>query len=165
MTQNTALKNELGNNQEVINRKIDLATTGLHSFVHKDLTQNMSPENALTAVKYILAMKNEINISDSYREITIRELCSLCKFVRHKEFLKLTREDVLCYLDNLRKSETSDPFHKWIGTYNLRKTMLLKFFKWLYFPNEDPKKREIPTVMENIPTRPVVQANLCPTPT
>ena len=73
MTQSTAIINECGNNKEVINRKIDFATTGLHSFVHKDLTQKMSPENALTVVEYILAMKNEINISDSYRETTIRE--------------------------------------------------------------------------------------------
>ena len=112
MTQNTAIINELGNDQEVINRKIDLATTGLHSFIHRDLTQNMSSENALTMSEYILVLKNEINISDSYRESTIKELCSLCNFVRHKEFSNITREDVLCYLDNLRKSETLDPFHK-----------------------------------------------------
>ena len=29
--------------------------------------------------------------------------------------------------------------------------MLLKFFKWFYYPNEEPKKRNIPTIMENIP--------------
>jgi hypothetical protein len=151
MTQNTAIINEVGNNQEVINRKIELVTAGLHYFIYKDLTQNVSPENALTVSEYILTMKNEINISDNYRKITIGVLCSLCKFVQNKKFLNMTKEDVLRYLDNLRKSEISDPFHKWIGTYNLRRTMLLKFFKWLYYPNEDPKKRNIPAVMENIP--------------
>ena len=32
----------------------------------------------------------------------------------------MTREDILSYLDSLRKPEGSDPYHKWIGTYNLR---------------------------------------------
>ena len=132
MTQSTAIINELGNNKEVINRKIDLATAGLHQFISKYLTQDVSSENALTMSEYILTMKNEVNISDSYREMTIKVLYNICKFVRYKDFLNITREDVLCYLDNLRQSETSDPFHKWVGTYNLRRTILLRFFKWLY---------------------------------
>ena len=41
MTQNTAIINEADNNQEVINRKIELATAGLHYFIHKHLTQNV----------------------------------------------------------------------------------------------------------------------------
>src|SRR5437016_13744109 len=61
MTQSTAIINELGNNKEVINRKIDLATTGLRHFISKYLTQDVSPENALTM--------SEV-------------LYSICKFVR-----------------------------------------------------------------------------------
>jgi integrase len=34
---------------------------------------------------------------------------------------------------------------------NLRRTILLGFFKWLYYPKEEPKNRNIPAVMENIP--------------
>jgi integrase/recombinase XerD len=152
MTQNAAIINDLGNNKEVINRKIDLATAGLHRFVSKHLTQDISSQNALTVSEYVLSMKNETNISDSYREMTIRILYSICKSVRYKDLVNITREDVLHYLDNLRRSETSDPFHKWIGTYNLRRTILLRFFKWLSYPNEEPKKRKIPAIMENIPT-------------
>jgi hypothetical protein len=151
MTQNTTIINQLVNDREVIDRKIDLATAGLHHFISKPLTQDVSPQNALTISQYVLTMKNEINISDSYREITIKILQNLCKFVRYKDFLNITREDVLCYLDNLRQPETSDPFHKWVGTYNLRRIILPKFFKWLYYPNEDSKKRKIPTFVENIP--------------
>jgi hypothetical protein len=143
MTQNIGIIKELGNNREVINRKIDLATAGLHRFISKNLTQDISPQDALTVSEYILTMKNEINISDSYREITIKVLYSLCKF-GGCNFSNMTREDILCYLDNLRQPETLDPIHKWIGTYNLRRTILLRFFKWLYYPNEDSKKRKIP---------------------
>lgn len=151
MTQNTAMINEFGSNGEIINRKIDLATAGLRHFISKYLIQDVSPQNALTISEYILTMKNEINISDGYREITIKILYGLCKYIGYKDFLNITREDVLRYLDNLRQSETLDPFHKWIGTYNLRRTIIFRFFKWLYYPNEEPKKRKIPAVVENIP--------------
>jgi hypothetical protein len=158
MTQNTAITSKLDNNQEVINRKIDLATAGLHYFIYKDLSRKVSAENALKVSEYILSMKNETNVSDSYREITIKELCSLSKFVCNKQFLSISREDILRYLDNLRKSETSDPFHKWIGTYNLRRILLLRFFKWLYYPEEEPKRRTIPAVMVTVST--LVQVSL-----
>jgi integrase len=42
--------------------------------------------------------------------------------------------------------------HKWIGTYNLRRIYLLRFFKWLYNPNLDPDKRPTPEVTTNIPS-------------
>jgi hypothetical protein len=37
-----------------------------------------------------------------------------------------------------------------IGTYNLFRTYLLRFFKWLYYPDVEPDKRPKPTVIENI---------------
>ena len=43
----------------------------------------------------------------------------------------MTRDDVLCYLDKCRKQENEDPLHKWIGSYNTKLVVLLRFFKWL----------------------------------
>jgi integrase/recombinase XerD len=63
----------------------------------------------------------------------------------------MTRDEILVYLDSIRKPDMLDPLHKWIGTYNLRRTILLRFFKWFYFPNEEPKRRKIPAAIENIP--------------
>jgi integrase/recombinase XerD len=64
----------------------------------------------------------------------------------------MTRDDVLQYLDSYRRSEESDPLHKWIGTYNLRRTYLMRFFKWLDYPELEPSKRPIPDVVKNIPS-------------
>jgi integrase/recombinase XerD len=75
----------------------------------------------------------------------------LIKYCKNKNFKQLTRADILKYLDSLRKSEETDPIHKWIGTYNLRRQLFLKFFKWLYYPTEVAKKRKIPGVMRDIP--------------
>jgi hypothetical protein len=64
----------------------------------------------------------------------------------------MTREDVLQYLNSNRRSEESDPLHKWIGTYNLRRIYLQRFFKWLYYPELEPSKRPSPDVIKNMPT-------------
>ena len=41
--------------QKIANRKIGLATAGLQPFIFKDITQNISPENALTIAEYVFA--------------------------------------------------------------------------------------------------------------
>jgi hypothetical protein len=53
----------------------------------------------------------------------------------------MTRDDVLSYLDNNRKLENDDPLHKWIGSYNVKRMTLFRFFKWLQYQNVDSSKR------------------------
>ena len=142
---------EDGINQDILDRKIDFATAGVRPYIQRDLTVNVSAKNALTIAEYILAMKTENNLSDSYRSTTIELLSILSKFHKNKVFLLITRDDIISYLDSLRKPDVSDPLHKWIGTYNLRRTMLLRFFKWLYYPDDTLRARKIPAVVQNIP--------------
>jgi integrase len=113
----------------------------------------MTEANAATIVKYIAAMKSEINLSDNYRRDVIVVLNKFSKYEgnRDKPFKDLTRTDVLAFLDSFRKTETQDPLHKWIGTYNTFRMHLLLFFKWLHSPDIEPSKRLKPPVVENIP--------------
>jgi len=63
----------------------------------------------------------------------------------------IVNQDILQYLNNLRKSSDDDPSHKWIGSYNGRQAVFLKFFKWLYDSNQhDYRKRNIPDCMQGI---------------
>ncbi len=57
----------------------------------------------------------------------------------------------LCNLDSFRKPETIDPLHKWIGTYNIFRIHLMRFFRWLQSPDIEHNKRPRPSVIENIP--------------
>ena len=78
----------------------------------------------------------------------------LCKFSQSnndKPFEQITRREVIAFLDRLRKPETVDPLHKWVGTYNLYGIYILRFFKWLYYPDVEPNKRAKPAVVDNIP--------------
>jgi integrase len=40
--------------------------------------------------------------------------------------------------------------HRWIGTYNQYRIHLIRFFKWLYYPDLEPKKRPKPEIIQNI---------------
>ena len=63
----------------------------------------------------------------------------------------MTREDIVSYLNSLRKSIEVDPLHRWIGTHNLYVTKLVRFFKWLYNQTLGPRQRPRPKVLNNIP--------------
>jgi integrase/recombinase XerD len=137
-------------------KQIESATEGLatrhFNFLHNDvLPQNK--ENAMIICDYIQSMRQELNLSDSYREDIIVLLGNFSMFFNFKKsFKEVTREDILSFLDRFRKPEASDPLHKWIGTYNLYRIHLMRFFRWLYYPNIHPSKnRPKPPPIENIP--------------
>jgi hypothetical protein len=62
-------------------------------------------------------MRVEINLSNTYRWNNISILCKFSNYHKNKPFDDITRDDILAFLDSLRKPEASDPLHKWIGTY------------------------------------------------
>ena len=128
-----------------------LATEGLEPFFQNELRERTSIENALTISEYITAVKREVNVSTGYTKSIIQTLVDLSKFHSNKKnFKEMSREDLLLYLDSLKRPEAVDSLHKWIGTYNLRKAIILKFFKWLYYPDIESSKRPKPQVVENI---------------
>lgn len=136
-----------------LEREIDSITRNLSkpyfNKILKDLL-NSNFTNVKIIVDYILTEQTEINIKDSTKESKIKTLVWLSNFHNNKSFNNLTKQDILEYLNNSRKTTIEDPSNKWIGTYNGRQIMLSKFFKWLYYPNEDFRKRLTPTCMQGI---------------
>ncbi|MDQ6668636.1 MAG: site-specific integrase [Thermoproteota archaeon] len=99
-----------------------------------------------------MSMKIEINLADYYRRDIIVILSKVSMFFSNqKTFKSMTREDILAFLDSFRKIESVDPMHKWIGTYNTYRIHLMRFFKWLYFPDIEQDNRPKPSIIENIP--------------
>jgi integrase len=144
-------------NDVQLDRKITLAiegftTTKSPELILRDRTR-LSKENALTASNYIIAMKREINPRLSYIDHTIEFLSVLSRSVGiEKKFECMTREDVLLYLDKCRRPENDDPLHKWIGTFNTRRIILFRFFKWLCYPDvANPDKRNELSAQERKP--------------
>jgi hypothetical protein len=133
----------------------------LHDRIENIATELSSPhtrnllyaaeDNASTIIDYVNIMKTEVNYSNHYGNDTIGALCRFSKYHKNKPFKEVIRDDIIEFLDSFRKTETQDPLHKWIGTYNLYKMYLLRFFKWIYSPNIESDNRPKPAVMENIP--------------
>ena len=97
-------------------------------------------DNAQVIINYVTVVKTEVNYSINYGTDTIGILCRFSRFHKNKPFKEITRDDIIEFLDSLRKTETQDPYHKWIGTYNVYRMYLLRFFRWLYSPNLEPVK-------------------------
>jgi integrase len=134
----------------LLERKIEECTAGLTASVTKQLI-SIGENNAATIVKYTEVMRTEVNTSNHYRRDLILLLCRFSKYHSDKPFKDISRENIVNFLDSLRKTETKDPMHKWIGTYNLFLIHLTRFFKWQYSPDIEPDKRPKPPIIENIP--------------
>jgi integrase/recombinase XerD len=130
----------------LLERKIALATEGFTTKFCESILKDrkrLSKENALVVAEYILSMKREVNPRLSYIRSTIQFLSELSRVVGlEKPFKNMTRdEDIIRYLDTYRKPENEDPLHKWIGSYNTKRITLMRFFKWLYYPDIEPETR------------------------
>jgi integrase len=151
-TPKTADDFKLGFDNSLFDQRLSNALGGLEPYYLDHLKNRISRENALTIIDYILSMKVETNLSTNHRRGIITSLKLVSEFLGNKPFKEITREDIITFLDSIRKPETSDPMHKWIGTYNHRLIDLLRFFKWLYSPHIEHSKRKKPEVIDNIPT-------------
>jgi integrase/recombinase XerD len=136
-------------------RKLEIVTASLPR-EHSILLEKIPREDASTIMDYMISLNAEVNPSINYRKDIIKCLTRFCHY-KHLSYSKkqislkqLDRKDVLKFLDSLRKSEIADPLHKWIGTYNLYRVHLIRFFKWLYSSDIEPAKRPKPPVVENI---------------
>ena len=131
--------------------KIQLALEGLNPSIRRSLL-GISKRNSAYIIGYIInELKRENNASVNYVRMNIYAIVDLVKHCKKSDMRIITREDVIAYLDSLKKTETQDPMHKWIGTHSLHRVILSKFFKWLYFSDIEQKKRPKPNVVENIP--------------
>ena len=109
-------------------------------------------ENANTICDYIIAEETEINIKNSTKEGRIKVLVWLSNYHENKKsFVEMSKNDILGFLNKLRKPILDDPTQRWIGSYNGRQIILSKFFRWLYNPSEpEQSKRNTPDCMKGI---------------
>jgi hypothetical protein len=112
----------------LLDRRIEETAAGLPYSYAKQL-YSISKDNAATIIDYIFAMKSEVNLSDNYRKNVIELLSRFSKYNDNKPFKDLIRTNIIRFLETYRKTEAQDPMHKWIGTYNIFRIHLLRFFK------------------------------------
>jgi integrase len=140
--------------QEQLEKLIDSITQGLS---RKSFNTNLkqmaktSIHNTAVICQHIIAEQTELNIKPSTSETKIKVLVLLSRYLNNKPFEDMTKQDILAYLNSLRKPLTTDPSQCWLGTYNGRQIVLNKFFRWLYNPEEpDHRLRVTPPCMRGV---------------
>jgi hypothetical protein len=112
----------------IFERKIKLVTEGLFELYFKLLSSMSPPINALAIANFIISLNTEINPTANHRMAAIEALQMLSRHHNNNKLFKdMTREDVISFLYSVRKSEASDPLHKWIGTYNHYRMFIVQF--------------------------------------
>jgi integrase/recombinase XerD len=105
-------------------------------------------DNAPIIANYLRALANEIHVSDNYKRMNLTTLVYLSRFHSNKQFTEMPKDDILLYLNSLRKKDAADPLHRWISTYNLSVVLLTRFFKWLYYPDLSARERLKPACVD-----------------
>ena len=110
----------------------------------------MKEPNSKLVIDYLNSRMREGHLKPASRANTIDRLSRLSDFHKNKSFGEMTTEEIFSYLDSIRRAETEDPLHRWIGTYNLSIVKIISFFKWLYEPDTHSSNRKTPEFLTNI---------------
>jgi hypothetical protein len=130
-------------------QKFHQITTDLKQYRIKQL-KKMEETNSALLVEYLNSRMREGNLKPASRANTIDRLSRLSLFHKNKSFREMTTEDIFSYLDTIRRTESDDPMHRWIGTYNLSVIKIISFFRWLYEPDTHSSSRQTPVFLNSI---------------
>jgi hypothetical protein len=122
-----------------LDRVIDSITVGMSRNAFNSRLKalaRISFRNASTICNYIVAEQTEQNIKPSTAESKVKCLIWLSRYLDHKPFEGMTKQDIVSYLSSIRKPVSVDPNQRWIGSYNGRLRYYLKFFRWLFNMDE-----------------------------
>jgi hypothetical protein len=92
-------------NDPNFDRKLDLVTAGAKPHIREHLLTKISKENCKIIADYVIAFLTEVSPAETYRIDTIGKLKQLAEFHNPKSFKDMTRQDIIDFLDRLRKSE------------------------------------------------------------
>jgi len=133
----------------IFDKKLHQVSADLKQYRINQLNK-MEQTNSTLLVDYLYSRMREGNLKPSSRANTIDRLSRLSIFHKNKSFREMTTEDIFPYLDTVRRTESDDPMHRWIGTYNLSVIKLIAFFKWLYEPDTHSTNRQVPIFLNSV---------------
>ena len=119
---------------ENLENKVRSICKGSHSLYINSMLKKMSTnlQNAKIFYEFLIAQYNNQNVRFNTTFTYIKILSIFSEFSHYKDFKKITKDDIIDFLNSVRKNDLEDPTHKWIGTYNTRHMILSKFFRWIY---------------------------------
>ena len=76
------------------------------------ISYDIKTQNQKIIDDYFEARKTETNLANSTQVVINSTLNRLSKYI-NKSFIDISRNDLVSFLNTLRKNETDDPNHKW----------------------------------------------------
>jgi len=126
-----------------INDKVKLAVKGLwQPSIQKLFLEFPSDQDKELAADFILACEQQENITVGTKRAYLIALARLASHVK-KHFDIMTSKDLKAYLNELQRSRDEDPDQSWINTQRAYGNPLVKFFKWLAYPEMTPQERRL----------------------
>ena len=110
-----------------LEKKIYLITKGASSSAYFNYFKNMASaniQNANILYDFIMIEQNHTNVKLTTRLSYIKVIYLFNRYLNYKDFIKISKNDILDYSNSLKRSELDDPTHKWINTFNTRQAIL-----------------------------------------
>lgn len=127
----------------IIDQKIKTAVQGLQKSVQNYFLEFPTERDKELVADFILSCSQQENVAVKTKRVYLIALTYLSRFLENKKsFDAITTKDLSAYLNSMYKDQTQDPNQSWISTQRTMGLALLKFFKWLAYPDLTPQERK-----------------------
>jgi hypothetical protein len=126
----------------IVNSKIKAVVSGLPRSIANLFLEFPTDDNKEIVANFLDSYTKQENISLNTKRVYLIALAYLAREVK-KPLELVTNSDLKTYLDSMQRSQTEDPDQSWIATQRTMGLPLLKFFKWLAYPDLTPQQRKL----------------------
>jgi site-specific recombinase XerD len=126
----------------IVNIKIKAVVSGLPRSIANLFLEFPTDDNKELVANFLDSCTKQENISLNTKRVYLIALAYLVREVK-KPLELVTSSDLKTYLDSMQRSQTEDPDQSWIATQRTMGLPLLKFFKWLAYPDLTPQQRKL----------------------
>jgi hypothetical protein len=138
------------NSSYALNEKIKTVCKDLLPSLQRLFLQFPTDEDKELVADYLLTCIHQENITLSTKKVYLLTLFYLSRHYNHKKSFKdilmnnnsNSNNAITDYLGSLHKDRALDPDQSWINTHNQRAMVILKFFKWIAYPQLSSQERK-----------------------
>jgi hypothetical protein len=128
-----------------VNLKIKTAVAGLRPFVKRYFFEFASDRDKELVADFVLSCFRQENITSNTRRAYIVAVATMARYFfkgeKKKDISAITSKDLAGYLNSMQRDENQDPDQSWIGNQRAMGLPLLKFFKWMAYPDLTPREK------------------------
>lgn len=137
-----------------MHRRLEQLLQGLKSNTPRYKLAELSENHKSVLADFLAEITYKESVAPNTKGAYINNLYYLVKDTRGKQFREMTSMDIDLYLQSHHRPLALDPKQKWVNSHNVRGSMFMKFFKWLYYPDLPAESRPKPDVIKNITIMP-----------